>query len=562
MADWEAAPLPMVSQGGWEPVPAPMTPRTVGAAMVSPQNNAPAAPFGSLALPPKPAADVPLPWSQLPGNILPSIGHAAASIYDAFRHPIDTGTNLVKLGVGALDSLPQPYMTPERRAQVSANTTPDMTAARAEDKTLAANAGDALDQRYGSLIRLRNTAITDPAGMALDAATIATPFKGGALLDPLTQAGNALKYGAKIPESIGANTLGFTTGAGTRSIRDAGSAGRELGLGIGKPEDVVNNATAVTDNMNRGAPVSQVVDRFKGALDQLKQERGQAYRQGMRDLGKDMEPMDFQPFEDAVNKASEVGTFKGVTVEPAAVGTIDKMRDIVNEWKGLDPTEYHTPVGIDALKRSLGNIRDSTPYGSPERVAADRVYSSVRSALSEAAPEYDKTMAGYAKASDQIKEATNALLLGPKASTDTAARKILSATRNNVQTNYGERTRIVDQLAEKDSTLPYAIAGQALQSPLPRGIVARGGAIASLPAVAAALLHNPATALLAVPALAASSPRIVGNLVYFGGRAVGSVEDVAKAMKINPDTLRAMERGGYQAGQNNALQGNPYVGAR
>lgn len=556
----------MVSQSGWEPAPMPMTPRTVGAAMVNPQNNAPAPP-GSLAVPPKPAADVPLPWSQLPGNILPSGGRVLSGIYDAFRHPIDTATALGTLGDAYLPPSANPDMAGGAEGMTSnVGAAPALADARAsrveETKPLRDASINALDQRYGNPVRLRNSMITDPVGVALDASTIATPFKAGALIDPITQAGNALKYGAKVPEIAGANTLGFTTGAGTRSIRDAGSAGRELGLGVGKPDEVINNAAAVTDNMNRGGSAADVVDRFKGALDQVRQERGQAYRQGMRDLGKDIEPMNFQPIEDAVNKASEVGTFKGVSVEPAASGTIDKMRAIVDQWKGLDPTEYHTPVGIDALKRSLGNIRDSTPYGTPERVAADRVYNGVRAELTARAPEYSKIMEGYGKASEQIKEASSALSLGPKASTDTAARKILSATRNNVQTNFGERARIVDQLAEKDSTLPYAIAGQALQAPLPRGIVARGGLAMQLPAIAAAILHNPITAAIAVPTLAASSPRIVGNAVYYGGRAIGTVEDVAKAMKINPDTLRAMERGGYQAGQNNALQGNPYVGAR
>jgi hypothetical protein len=229
------------------------------------------------------------------------------------------------------------------------------------------------------------------------------------------------------------------------------------------------------------------------------------------------------------------------------------MRGLVSAWKALDPAEYHTPIGIDALKRTLGNIRDSAQYGTPERVAADRVYNGVRAALTKAAPDYDQVMAGYAKASDQIGEATNALSLGPKASTDTAARKILSATRNNVQTNYGERARIVDMLAEKDPSLPYAIAGQALQSPLPRGIVARGGLAMQAPALGAAVLHNPLAAIGAIPALAASSPRIVGNAVYYGGRALGTVDDFAAAMHMTPDAFRAAERVGFQGGRINAL---------
>jgi hypothetical protein len=62
-------------------------------------------------------------------------------------------------------------------------------------------------------------------------------------------------------------------------------------------------------------------------------------------------------------------------------------------------------------------------------------------------------------------------------------------------------------------------------------------------------------------------------VVYYGGRAIGSVEDLMKAARINPTTVRTAEQSGYQAGHNhqtanrglelwrqrNALQRNPYL---
>lgn len=548
---------------GFMPYDGPVVGAPKGAAMVSPQNN-------QLAIGPGPRTsqmpDQPAPQSwgdvgrRFATNFLPSVGPAAEKIYDAFRHPLDTGGGLVKLGVGALENLPQPYQTPERQNAI-ALALPQQTQAREEAKAQAGNVGNYLSNRFGGIENIKETLASDPVGSMLDASSVlpvtdaVLPARAAAItrnVSPITAAGNVLKGGTKVADFAGANALGMTTGAGPRAIRDAGAAGRDLGSGVGKSEDVVNNAAALTDNMNRGAPVSSVVDRFKGALDEARSARGEAYRKGLADVGKDTAPLDFQPIEDAVNKASEVGTFKGVTVEPAAVGTIEKMRGIVDEWKGLDPAEYHTPLGIDALKRTLGNIRDATPYGSPERVAANRVYSGVRGALSKAAPDYDKVMGSYGTASEKIGEANKTFSLGENVSGDTAARKVLSAGNTGVGGSFLNRQRVLDELAQHDSTLPYAVAGQGLQSVLPRGVIARGGLMAYAPHAIGSAIANPLS-LLGAPALAAFSPRIVGNLVYAGGRAVGTVEDVANAMHLTPETLRALEQAGFQGGRNNAL---------
>ena len=114
-------------------------------------------------------------------------------------------------------------------------------------------------------------------------------------------------------------------------------------------------------------------------------------------------------------------------------------------------------------------------------------------------------MDDYGRASDTLKEVRGTFSLNEKALDDTAIRKLVSSTRNNVQTNYGGRQRLVDILAEKDPTLPAAIAGQAMASPLPRGLVARLGAPAAVGSIGTAALSNPATALGIPVALAASS---------------------------------------------------------
>lgn len=603
MSDWEPAPLPMVgaTAGGWEPAPVPMVPNPIGAPMMPSISTAPAIGPGprTSQMPDQPMP--PMPWGDVlrsgAANFFPSVGRAAESIYDAFRHPLDTGQNLVKLGVGALENLPQPRGTEANRAELAVRF-PETAAARAEARATADAVGQHLTNRYGGLENFKATLATDPAGVMLDASTLSPmagatlPGKAGAvastvgkIVDPLTIAGNVgVRLPAKAADIAGSNALGFNTGIGARSLRDIGSAGRELGSGlelnngfIPKTGDVARNATAVVDNMNHGAPVENVVTSAKGALSTARKDASTAYRAGMKEVGKIEEPIPFGPIEDAVNSANDVKNFGGVQLDPSAAATKAQIADTVNAWKALDqehpifkdatealtPENYHTPVGIDALKQLIGDIRSSTLPGTASRAVAERVYNALGTEIRKAAPDYAEVMAKYGSSAGNLKEASRVFSLGERATGQSAAQKLLGATRDQVPNNNGGKAAILDRLAEHDSTLPYQIAGQAAQSVLPRGLVARGGLMAHmLGGGAAALLAHPLTSIPAAIGMAAFSPRIVGNAVYYGGRMIGSVEDVAKAMKINPDTLRAMERGGYQAGQNNALQGNPYVGAR
>lgn len=531
----------------------PSVSKPVGAAMVSPQNNPPAAaPPGSLAVPPKPAPEVARPWSELPGNILSSAGNALSGLYHAFTDP-NTPANLGKIGDAVLPPSANPDMAGGAEGVLSNTATApalaDARAARVEETKPIRNAlAEYADQRAGSPVRLRNTIITDPVGAALDASTIlpiggamlparagALAGKAAAIVDPLTATGNVLKGAGKAGEVVGSNVLGMSTGAGPEAIRLAGRAGIEGG----------EKAKAFAENMRGDVPITDIVNRAKSAVGELRQDRAAAYKSGMIDVSKDKTVLDFGPIEDAVGKAGEVGSYKGVTVNRSAGETNGKIADIVNEWKALDPTEYHTPEGLDALKRTIGDLRDATEQGTPSRVAADRVYNAVKAQIEAQAPTYAKVMEGYSKASEGLKEATRTFSLGDRATGDTAARKLTSSLRNNVQTNFGERERLLNVLAEKDPALPSAIAGQSMNALAPRGLIGRGG----LAAAAGTAIANPLH-LLALPGF---SPRIVGEVVYAGGKAIGKVDDVANALHITPQNLRMLEQGGFQADRSNAL---------
>lgn len=487
---------------------------------------------------PQPTNEPPaLPWADLPGNIPKSGGNFLSAMVHPFIHPVDTAEALGKVGLGVVSK-------GRALAQNVMGVPNDVN--RAEVEAPADAMGNYFSDRAGSLRKVRNTVISDPVGAAADfslllgagGATLpgrvgAVAGKAATMLDPVAQTGNAFKLAGKGAEAATSTGLGMTTGAGTESVRAAARAGKQGGESAGAFQSAIRGNTSIEDT----------VATARSAVDQVRKERSDAYKAGMSDVAKDTAVMDFAPIDAAVDKAAQVGSFKGVTVEPKAQGIVTDMRKTVEDWKKLDPAEYHTPEGIDALKRTLGNIRDSTLPGTPERVAADRVYSAVRGELAAQAPEYAKIMEAYGQASDKLKEVTKTLSLGEKATGDTAGRKLLSATRNNAQTNYGQRVKLIEQLAEHEPTLPYEIAGHGLNALAPQGVVGRGGLMGSV-------IANPANAF-AAPAF---SPRVVGEAAYYAGKGAGLGENALALLRINERNLRRGGRAGYQAGRQQEAQ--------
>lgn len=556
------------------PVAAPTPRKTIGASMdLSPQR-----PPLEITVTPKPAPSSGGSPMAPPGTpFWDSIG-IGAKTFGSFLGDVvkNAPGDAAHLAGGAVNALAHPVDTANNIGDLIASTAARLEPGPEWQKGPRAALADAVGQQYkdayGSPEKIVNSLRTKPVTSALDASVVLgggggmlakapgitgtigeAMLKTGAAIDPLTQTGNLIVKGTKAAEPVVTNALGLSTGAGADSVRAAGRAGLNAGT-----EEGAKAATAFTDNMRGNVSVSDIVDQAKSAVAQLRQERSAAYKSGMVDLSKDKRIMDFDPIDEAIGKANDVGRFNRAKIEPAANDINAQMRGIVEDWKNLNPESkifedvpkgeltpenFHTPEGIDALKRAIGNLRSATTPHTPERVAADRVYNAIKNEIVAQAPKYAETMEGYGKASDTLGEATRTFSLGERATGDTAARKLLSSMRNNVQTNYGERGRLLNVLADKEPTLPYAIAGQGFNSLAPRGLVGR----MSVPIEALAALHNPGVAL---PMLAASSPRLVGETAYLGGRAAGMMGDAANALHINADTARTAGRVAGEAGNN------------
>jgi hypothetical protein len=357
--------------------------------------------------------------------------------------------------------------------------------------------------------------------------------------------GGALPIGVKAAAMVGhginntvsalaSNLLGITTGSGANSVKEAYRAGK-------------NGSTSFLDNMRGDVSMDDVIAQAKQGLSNMRADRAAEYKNGMAAISNDKSVLDFQPILNSVNKIQSLGNYKGQVINQNSSNTVDEIANKVSEWSKLNPNEFHTPEGLDALKQSIGDIRDSTQFGTQARKAADTAYNAVKDQIVKQAPTYSKTMASYSEASKTLSEIEKALSLGNKASADTSIRKLQSLMRNNVSTNYGNRLSLANTLADKGGAdiLP-SVAGQAMNSWTPRGLIGAGESGAG---IMSAVL-NPATIPHVLAAAPFASPRLVGESAYKlgqltggAGKAISSpqeIETIRKLIATNPNLYSSL----------------------
>lgn len=457
----------------------------------------------------------------------------ASDIYSAVTSPIQTAKTVLDLGAGILQSV-----LPESFVQ-----------AVGEDKgsrEVAQKVGEFYKNRYGSVEGAKKAIAEDPVGVLADAATIL--YGGGAALKaaPVTrQAGTVVQRAGQMVDPLAATVrgvssvtgavapsfLGMTTGAGGESIRQAYQAGKAGG----------ERAKQFRENITGSADPTDIVAIAKQNLDALRQQKSDQYRSGMVDIAKDKTVLSFDGIDKALDAASKRTSFKGRTVDQAAADKLAEARTLVQDWKGLDPAQYHTPEGLDALKQSIGAILDTLEPNKNAYNTVNQVYNSVKSEIVKQAPVYANTMKDYSQSLDLIREIEKSLSLGNKASVDTSMRKLLSLTRDNVQTNYGQRTKLAKELEQVggQSMMP-GVAGQALQSWTPRGLsqITGGG----LPVLAALGGNIPQ----AVGMAAISSPRLMGETAYRAGQVAQGMNRVGQTAPflLTPELYNLLAQSG------------------
>jgi hypothetical protein len=324
--------------------------------------------------------------------------------------------------------------------------------------------------------------MTDPENVATGAAV------GGAI--PLAGAAVS-KLGGGLADIAGLGT--FTGG---EPIRTAVSAGRKGGQSV---DDFARN-------MRGKVPMTDVLESAKQNLDNMRAAKSAQYRSGMHNISRDKTVLDFSGIDNAINDAFSKATYKGQVKNQRAADAVQGIADDIAHWKSLDPAEFHTPEGMDALKQRIGAAMESLPFEErTARLATGNIYNAIKGEISKQAPTYSKVMKDYSEASDLITEIERSLVGKGNTSVDTSMRKLQSLMRNNVNTNYGNRQQLANAMIEKGGNdIMPALAGQSLNSVTPRGL---GKAVAGAAGAAGALSMNPYT----IPLLAAQSPRLVGE---------------------------------------------------
>lgn len=516
-------------------------------------------PWSRFAQPVQPADPQPRQWSDVPGEALKNAPASAArlaeNVVTPLLHPVDTAKAAGDLAVGLRSKAQAPTDAVVNwvRRQFDPEGAAASKAAREKYRTQQEGTADAVGQaiidRYGSGEAVKNTLATDPVGALADAASVLTLGGGlaakapgmvgqagraaatvGSAIDPVANAGRAAELAAKGVGYAASSVLGRTTGVGGTVIRTAAEQGAKGG----------ETSRVFRENL-RGASPDGMVDMADSALGQMRKARADSYNAGMATIRTDPAVLDFKPIVDDFAKTIDIGTFKGKTVNRSAVGTQKEILDILTEWRALDPVEFHTPAGFDALKQTLRDVQQNTKPGTASHTIASKVYNSVKAQIEKQAPSYAKTMKDYAEASDRLDQLKKTFARTTNAADETAVSRLLSTARNNVTSNYSQRGRMLDELAKYEPTLPAAIAGQTLNSYGPRGLTANLAGTGGLAAVAS----NP----FLVAGAPAFMPKVVGEAAYGAGRVGGLLSDGMGAVGLTAPNLRVGAGAANQLGK-------------
>ena len=483
--------------------------------------------------------------------------NAGADIYNAITSPIETGKQLLGLVEGAMtnttDMIYSAVLPDSWSAKLKEFTTSIGGSKYQSNEEAATAVGDYFVDKYKDAESIKHVIATDPASVLLDVGMVLSG--GGAAvtkIGQITKVGNIAKAGDIIsktssfvdPVSAGLKaTLGFgniatkavreglgvSTGAGSKSIQTAFEAARKGGV----------SEKQFLAHLRGGKEMNEVLDIALADLNIMKKQKLSEYKTNSKDFKADKTVLAFNDIDKALNTALKLVKYKGKVKNPQGVKVLEELKAVVDEWKKLDPANFHTPEGIDALKQRMWSVMEGVDKQSKTaQSAANAVYNATKQTIVKQSPGYAKLMKEYADSSDLILEIERTLSMGKKANADTAIRKLQAIMRNNVSTNYGQRLRLADELEAKGGgEFMPGIAGQQLQSLAPQGL-ARTGMLPIATIVGTGGTNIPAIALAA----AASSPRVVGEVTA----KVGAAKRVLDSMPVNYQGIQSMLEVLYQ----------------
>lgn len=461
--------------------------------------------------------------------------NTVGGLYEAVTNPIDTLTGLSDIVAGGVyNALPQSVQQGLDVIERSPYNPLGNPQAQQRAVNVANIVGQDYKKTYTTKEGFKQTLQEDPFRIMGDlsmglygAAPLVTRVAPAAgrvvstaanLTNPMTTLLKTTKAIAPVVGSVGANVLGLTTGVGPETVKTAFKSGLE-------------GSDAFLKNMRKQVEKTQVLDDARQALQNMRTAKSADYKTGIATTAADTAQLDFAPITQKFNDLYDT-LYQGKRLKVGAdeLKKINEVSDVLNEWR-TDPTS-HTPIGLDALKQRIDTIYPDSPMQKQAQRVIGQTRKAVYDTIVAQSPDYAKTMSNYEKSLALEKEIETALSIGTKSSADTALRKLTSLSRNNVNANYGYRSDLAKVLEEQGGkSLFPAIAGQSMNSSLPRGLAPQIAGATAIPGVIQSFMAGVTpTSLVAAPFF---SPRIVGEGLY----GAGSLARMAKQSGLNQNLL-------------------------
>lgn len=449
-------------------------------------------------------------------NLIPSTVDLVKNVASAIASPVETVKGVMDVAAGGLqNALPKGVVD-----YINAKF-PSESAEEAQAK--AAAVGKFYADRYGSMEGFKRALGKDPAGVMADAATVLSGGAGLASKVGMTRTGQALTTAAKAVDPL----LQSVRAAGS-AVKPLGHAASEIIGGMGTHtggESIRQMAAAgmaggekakqAAGFMRDQLPATDILEQANSALSAIKAKRSAEYTNAMKKVSADKTVLNFGDIDSAVNSALDIKRFKGKSISPSTAKIQDEIVKVVEDWKQQNPGEFHTAEGLDALKQTIGDLRDAAEYASPSQKVADTVYSAIKNQIVKQAPDYANTMKSYAEASELISEIQRHMLGGNKKSAVTSMRKLqglISASGKNKSLEFN----LVKQLEDAGApNLMSNLSGLALQELAPRGLAGQAGiGLGGLGIIAG-------SPVLGGGFLTMQSPRLMGELALKTGQTAG-----------------------------------------
>jgi hypothetical protein len=498
----------------------------------------------------EPTSQPPMEWLDVAHGAVKNFPSSAYKIgegvVEAVANPVDTAEAIYGVGKGAL--------------QLAFPNIAEVIGKDEQSIQLAQAVGQLYVDRYGSVEGFKKTLATDPAGVLAEIAPIVG--QAGKMLNTASKATGLSKVpliGAAA-ETVGnvAQTAGYldpfkaVTSGTAGALNVAGGIGGDIAQRLsGVTPDAITEAfmagkkggerqASFKEGMNSDVS-RKIVEQSRAALKAMQKQASDMYDASMKVIRADKTNLPMDGILDALAEIKKMTVTPAGRQRSAELNTLyQKLQMMVNDvtFKG-----DYTPIELDLLKQDIGDlIYDAT--GKPAlanktaNAMATKLMNSVKDTLVDYNPEYASIMSEYGSTMRTLNEIKAGLSLGDRTSVETAARKLYSSMRNNVNTNFGARKGYMDELSKYGAeNVPALIAGSEMSAP--RGIQ---GAVSPFGAGVAGSVDP----TMGAGYLAASSPRVIGKTANIAGQtarildAFGLPSTALGIVKDNPNALNLL----------------------